>query len=181
MAIHREGILLGISSIPSTCHENTVQERRQEEGNTPNGFLFRSAGKSAPCLWLWARPQEPSTSKSSIRIPKSSPGLSLCLSLAEHTIFKSAPRFLPVRGSGLQQSAGEKPYMGSAPALPGRGPSLAFASPAPNAWFSSWIANSASPAPQEGFNKLNLEQPPTGFEPVLEYGSAEKHDYRSAI
>lgn len=44
MAIHREGILLGISSIPSACHENTVQERRQEEGNTPNGFYSEVRG-----------------------------------------------------------------------------------------------------------------------------------------
>lgn len=129
-------------------------------------------------LWLWTRPQEPNTSKSCIRIHKSSPALSICLSLAEHTTFRSAPRFPPVRGSSLQWSAEEKPCMGWAPALPGRGPSLTFASPAPNAWFSSWITYSAFPATQEGFNKLNLEQ--LG-EPVWEYGSAEKRDYRNAI
>lgn len=114
-------------------------------------------------ICLWTRPQEPSTSKSSIRIHKSSPALSLCLSLAEHTTFKSAPRFLLVQGSGLQESAELKRCMGSAPALPGRGPSLTFASLAPNAGFSSWITYSAFSATQEGFNKQNLEQLPTGW------------------
>lgn len=71
-------------------------------------------------LWLCTRSQEPSTSKASIRIHKSSPALSLCLSLAEHTTFQSAPRFLLVWGSGLQEPAEEK-LCGSAPALPGRG------------------------------------------------------------
>lgn len=52
--------------------------------------------------------------------------------------------------------------MGSAPAVPGRELSLTFASPAPNAWFSSWVTYSAFPDTQEGFNKLNLEQLPTG-------------------
>lgn len=45
MAIQRKGIfLLGIFSIPSACHEDTVQERRQEEGYTPDGFYSEVLG-----------------------------------------------------------------------------------------------------------------------------------------
>lgn len=156
--------LLRIFSLPSACHEDTVQERMQEEGNTPNGFYLEVEGThQPPCLWLWTRPREPSTSKSSIRIHKSSPALSLCLSLTDLKAFKSAPRFLLVQGSGLWESGEEKLYMGSAPTLPGRGLSLTFASPVPNARFSCCLTYSASSATQEGFNKRNLEQPPTGW------------------
>lgn len=129
-----KGFLLGISTIPSPCHEATVWKgRMQEEGNPKciqlcehqlevSSFLqracihvlwgggsgaimlysqcqhfiggnlhwvvysahwlfwllFGGAGNSAPRLWLWTPSQGPGTSKSSVRIHKSSPALNPC-------------------------------------------------------------------------------------------------------
>lgn len=108
MAIQRKGILcLGSLALQVLVMRILCKRGGRKKGIPQMDYIQRFRELSS-CLWLWTRPQEPSTSKYSIRIHKPSPALSLCLSLAEHTASKSAPRFLPVQGSGLQESAEEK-------------------------------------------------------------------------
>lgn len=113
-------------------------------------------------LWLWTRSQEPSTSKANIRIHKSSPALSLCLSLAEHTTFKSAPRFLLVRDSGLQEPAEEKPCMAQ-PQHCQKGAIPYICLPCSKSLLLLLGNLLCFPSSPGRFNKLNLEQLPTGW------------------